>query len=205
VTETESQSPAARPRRTRRILTLLVAGTLGGWLGPLLGSKVAYLLGRPNLTVTVFPSGDLGESVATASVWIESNGERPATNVVCTLSDCAPQQVVANVIGTEPPVFLTVELRPDGVTVPIPRLEPRQRAVVWMILPKSARFTEKNCSVTGDGVVIGPRDQRTSLILIGLFPTVALLLTACWMIARRSQARRAAMRDSPGDSAPAAG
>lgn len=132
-----------------------------------------WIHNRPHLAVTVFPSTPLAEafSFSQGVVMIENDGTRPATNVVCTVANCAPQQVIVRPVFTDD-LNAATELRPDGATVAIPELKPRAMAHIVVMLKPNSDYTAGDVAVRGDGVVGGPhRDKfaffRNSLYVIG--------------------------------------
>jgi len=145
----------------------------------------------PHLRVLAFPSSKLASSrQAVGTVMIRNDGGRDATNVVCTISNCAPEQVGV----TPPPPQSTTETRTDGLTVTIPVLKPREFAHVSVILAEGSSYSGGDVAVRGDGLVGHPWQQepdRFPYVSVPLFICACLLLWWAW-------ARAARMHQSPG-------
>ena len=121
------------------------------------------------------------------TILIRSDGKRKATNVVCTLSNCVPQEI--RVGPAEIPA--AVEKRPDGATVRFPVLNPGDSAAISVVLAEGSTYTEEDVSVTGDGVVGRPfLERESSLLTQSLFVVVPAYLLVSVLLWGTRRARR---------------
>ena len=205
MTEPESTPKVAPPRRFGRVMRSLIFFAVSYSLGMLLFSAITkWMPHDPYLRVLASPSSKHPNSAgmpAIGSVMIQNDGGRDATNVVCTVSNCAPQLVSAFPL---PPQSAT-EKRPDGLTVTFPVLKPRETAHVTVVLAEGSSYSEGDVSVLGDGLVGEPWGNRPSSSSVkSLYVLVPAAVLAC-LVLRRAKLRAARRHESPGGGTAATG